>query len=79
MRASIPVHSLLFVKSMPTIKLEDSRPAWASAAVTCHWNMIIIIEAAHRHRKANHNQIGDKLLKDLEIGVFRLAIIIYIS
>lgn len=29
-----PVHSLLFVKSMPTIRFEDSRPACASAAVT---------------------------------------------
>ncbi len=30
-----PVHSLLFVKSIPTIRLEDSRPACERAAVTC--------------------------------------------
>jgi len=29
-----PVHSLLFVKSMPTMRLEDSRPAFARASVT---------------------------------------------
>lgn len=29
-----PVHSLLLVKSIPTIRLEDSRPARASASVT---------------------------------------------
>jgi hypothetical protein len=29
-----PVHSLLFVKSIPTIRLEDSRPARANASVT---------------------------------------------
>ena len=30
-----PVHSLLFVKSIPTIRFEDSRPARANASVTC--------------------------------------------
>lgn len=30
-----PVHSLLFVKSIPTMRLEDSSPAWARASVTC--------------------------------------------
>jgi len=29
-----PVHSLLFVKSIPTIRFEDSRPADAKASVT---------------------------------------------
>lgn len=29
-----PVHSLLFVKSIPTMRLEDSRPALARASVT---------------------------------------------
>jgi len=29
-----PVHSLLFVKSIPTIRFEDSSPAFASASVT---------------------------------------------
>lgn len=32
---SLPVHSLLFVKSMPTMRFDDSRPARASASVTC--------------------------------------------
>lgn len=30
-----PVHSLLFVKSIPTIRFEDSRPAFERASVTC--------------------------------------------
>lgn len=30
----LPVHSLLLVKSMPTIKLDDSKPARARASVT---------------------------------------------
>lgn len=30
-----PVHSLLFVKSIPTIKLDDSSPARERASVTC--------------------------------------------
>lgn len=29
-----PVHSLLFVKSIPTIRFEDSKPARAKASVT---------------------------------------------
>lgn len=44
-----PVHSLLLVKSMPTMRFEDSRPASARAAVTCYiftemlsdWSLII--------------------------------------
>jgi hypothetical protein len=31
----VPVHSLLLVKSMPIIRLEDSSPAFASSVVTC--------------------------------------------
>jgi len=30
-----PVHSLLFVKSMPTMRLDDSKPACERAVVTC--------------------------------------------
>lgn len=37
-----PVHSLLFVKSIPTIRLEDSRPARASASVTCGDRIILL-------------------------------------
>lgn len=33
-----PVHSLLFVKSIPTIRLDDSRPSFLKASVTCKRN-----------------------------------------
>lgn len=47
-----PVHSLLFVKSIPTIRLEDSKPAFARAAVTC--GQIILINHQEDENFANH-------------------------
>jgi hypothetical protein len=31
----LPVHSLLFVKSIPRIRFEDSKPSFLKALVTC--------------------------------------------
>jgi len=36
-----PVHSLLLVKSIPTMRLEDSRPAFAKASVTLKYEKLL--------------------------------------
>lgn len=50
---NLPVHSLLFVKSIPTMRLEDSRPERASASVTYKsWNISFSWEVK-RHIQSN--------------------------
>jgi len=34
---TLPDHSLLFVKSIPRIKFDDSRPDSLNAEITCKW------------------------------------------
>lgn len=49
-----PVHSLLFVKSIPTMRLEDSRPALARASVTFQYEKEKHFRMSQKHMNNNH-------------------------